>query len=169
MDRVRIGENFGPQPLWKVFIGVPLIYLPLIVSVPFVVICVWLVKAHLHLMGAKNIRSYWDFVPHWVSHRYRYRDQSIYSTGAKWHNLRHYRWYWIFNCTLECPLRVALFQPSHGLVRILRGQGLMLRPYCLLRFWSTRASKAAICGNPCPGSARRLRPPCRSAWAARRA
>ena len=110
MDRVRIGENFDHQPLWKVFIGVPLIYLPLIFSIPFVIICVFIVKAHLRLLGAKNIRSFWDFVPAWASHRYCYGNQIVYSTGAAWHNLRHYRWYWIFNCKLYCPYSVALFR-----------------------------------------------------------
>jgi hypothetical protein len=110
MDRVRIGEHFDPQPLWKVFIGVPLIYLPLIVTIPFVAICVFLVKSHLRLMGAENIRPYWDFVPEWASHRYQYNNQIIYSTGATWRNLRHYRWYWIFNCKLYCPHSVALFR-----------------------------------------------------------
>lgn len=110
MDRVRIGEFFDPQPMWKVFIGVPLIYLPLIVSIPFVAVCVFLVKSHLRLMGAKNIRPYRDFVPDWASHRYQYNNQIIYSTGATWHNLRHYRWYWIFNCKLYCPYSVGLFR-----------------------------------------------------------
>ena len=118
MDRVRIGESFDPQPLWKVFIGVPLIYLPLIFSIPFVAICVFLVKSHLRLMGAKNIRPYRDFVPEWASHRYQYNNQIIYSTGATWHNLRHYRWYWIFNCKLYCPYSVALFRYTAYLTKI---------------------------------------------------
>lgn len=118
MDRVRIGESFDPQPLWKVFIGVPLIYLPLIFSIPFVAICVFLVKSHIRLMGAKNIRPYRDFVPEWASHRYQYNNQIIYSTGASWHNLRHYRWYWIFNCKLYCPYSVALFRYITYLTKI---------------------------------------------------
>ena len=118
MQRVRIGENFDAQPLWKVFIGVPLIYLPIIFSIPFVVICVFLVKTHLILMGAKNIRSYWEFVPDWVSHRYRYNSQIIYTTGSSWHTLRHYRWYWIFNCKIYCPLSVALFRYIAYLVKV---------------------------------------------------
>ena len=118
MQRVKIGENFKTQPLWKVFIGVPLVYLPLIISVPFVALCVFLVKSHLRLMGAENIRPYSDFVPDWVSHRYHHADQIIYSTGAKWHNLRAYRWYWIFNCNIYCPLSVALFRYISYLVKI---------------------------------------------------
>ena len=118
MERVEIGGNFANQPLWKVFIGVPLIYLPIIFSIPFVIICVVVVKAHLQLMGAKNIKSYWDFVPQWCSHRYSYNDQITYTTGAKWHNFREYRWYWVFNCKLYCPLSVALFRYIAYLVKI---------------------------------------------------
>lgn len=118
MDRVRIGENFDSQPMWKIIIGVPLIYLPIIFSIPFVIVCVILVKAHLQLLGATNIRPYRDFLPEWVSHRYNYSNQIIYSTGAKWHNLRHYRWYWIFNCKLYCPLSVALFRYISYLVKV---------------------------------------------------
>ena len=118
MPRIKIGDNFIAQPLWKIFIGVPLIYLPLILSIPFVIICVGLVKTHLRLMGAKNVRPYSDFVPSWISHRYHFSNQITYSTGAKWYNLRAYRWYWIFNCNLYCPLSVALFRYISYLVMI---------------------------------------------------
>ena len=118
MERVKIGENFRTQAMWKVVVGVPLVYLPLIVSIPFVAICAVLVKTHLKLMGAENLRPYADFVPTWVSHRYHYANQITYSTGARWHNLRAYRWYWIFNCNLYCPLSVALFRYTAYLVKI---------------------------------------------------
>ena len=118
MNRIEIGDNFIDQPLWKVFIGVPLIYLPLIFSIPFVIICVFLVKSHLKLMGAKNVRSYWEFVPTWLSHRYQHKNQITFETGARWYNLRAYRWYWIFNCKLYCPLSVALFRYITYLVKI---------------------------------------------------
>ena len=110
MDRIIIGHNFPNQPILKVLVGVPLIYLPLITTIPFVIICVFLVKTHLRLMGAQNVRSYWDFVPPWLSHRYRNSEQITYSTGAHWYNLRRFRWYWVFNCKLYCPLSVALFR-----------------------------------------------------------
>ena len=118
MEYIKIGENFRTQAMWKVFIGVPLIYLPIIFCIPFVIVCVMLVKAHLCLMGGKNIRPYRDFVPAWVSHRYHYKNQITYSTGAKWHNLRAYRWYWFFNCNLYCPLSVALFRYLTYLVKV---------------------------------------------------
>lgn len=118
MQRVIIGEHFKKQPLWKIFIGVPLVYFPLVLSIPFVALCALLVKSHLRLMGAENIRPYSDFIPAWASHRYHYADQITYTTGATWHNLRAYRWYWLFNCNLYCPLSVALFRYVTYLVKI---------------------------------------------------
>ena len=84
-ERVTIGANYPHQPLWKQAIGIPLIYLPLITTVPFMMLGVLLVRTHLRYVGAMNIRSYWDFVPAWISHRYRYDDQIIYTTGAAWY------------------------------------------------------------------------------------
>jgi hypothetical protein len=118
MERVIIGSNFANQPTWKKFIGVPLIYLPIITTVPFVLIGVILVRTHLKFVGGMNIRPYRDFVPAWISHRYHWGNQIIYSTGATWHNLRAYRFYWIFNCKLYCPLSVGLFRYASYLVMI---------------------------------------------------
>ena len=118
MERVIIGSNFDKQPIWKKFIGVPLIYLPIITTIPFVLVGVLLVKIHLKFVGGMNIRSYWEFVPTWISHRYRLDNQIVYSTGAAWYNLRACRFYWIFNCKLYCPLSVALFRYASYLVKI---------------------------------------------------
>lgn len=70
MERVRIGVNHIKQPIWKVFISVPLIYLPLITTIPFVILGVLLIKAYLKWVGGMNIGNYSDFVPGWASHRY---------------------------------------------------------------------------------------------------
>ncbi len=118
MSRVIIGNNFLQQPRWKVFIGVPLIYLPLITTVPFAILGVLLVRMHLKFVGGTNIKSYWDFVPEWISHRYQYNNQIVYHTGSKWYNLRVFPLYWIFNCKLYCPLSVALFRYLAYLVMI---------------------------------------------------
>ena len=116
--RVTIGSNFLSQPTWKVIVGVPLIYLPLITTIPFVALGVLLVRTHLKWVGGMNIRSYWEFVPAWASHRYHYGNQITYSTGAAWYNLRARKFYWIFNCKLYCPLSVALFRYLAYLVKI---------------------------------------------------
>ena len=118
MTRINIGHNFLTQAGWKIIIGVPLIYIPLITTIPFVAIGVLLVRMHLHFVGARNVKSYWEFVPDWISHRYQYHNQIVYHTGAKWYNLRASRWYWVFNCKLYCPLSVALFRYASYLVMI---------------------------------------------------
>jgi len=118
MSRVNIGSNFDRQPLWKVYLGVPLIYLPLLTTIPFMLIGVWIVRLHLTYIGGMNLRSYWEFVPAWASHRYRFGDQIIYTSGASWYSLRKYRWFWIFNCKLYCPLSVALFRYAAYLVKV---------------------------------------------------
>lgn len=118
MSRVSIGSNFDQQPLWKVYLGVPLIYLPILTTIPFMILGVWIIKSHLKYIGGMNIRSYWEFVPEWASHRYKLGDQIVYSTGAKWYNLREHKLYWIFNCKLYCPLSVALFRYAAYLVMI---------------------------------------------------
>ena len=99
-------------------VGIPLIYFPLITTTPFVLLGVLLVRTHLKYVGAMNIRSYRDFVPAWISHRYSLDNQIIYSTGAAWYNMRAHRFYWIFNCKLYCPLSVALFRYAAYLVMI---------------------------------------------------
>ncbi len=117
MERVTIGANFAQQPLWKKAAGIPLIYFPLFTTLPFVFIGVLLVRTHLKYVGGMNIRPYRDFVPAWISHRYRYDNQIIYTTGSTWYNLRAHRFYWIFNCKLYCPLS-ALFRYAAYLVMI---------------------------------------------------
>lgn len=117
-ERVTIGSNFASQPTWKVFLGVPLIYLPIITTIPFVLIGVLLVKTHLKYVGGMNVRPYSDFIPAWASHRYQLGNQITHSTGTAWYYLRSYRFYWIFNCKLYCPLSVGLFKYATYLVKI---------------------------------------------------
>ncbi|MGB5964678.1 MAG: hypothetical protein WBF77_13690 [Sulfurimonadaceae bacterium] len=118
MERVKIGENFEKQPIWKVLIGVPLIYLPLIIAIPFVIIGIIAVRAHLKYVGATDVKPFRDFVPTWISHRYSYKNQIVYETDSSWRNWRSYRFYWIFNCKFYCPLSVALFKYMAYLVQI---------------------------------------------------
>jgi hypothetical protein len=116
MDRVRIGCNYEKQSLWKVSLGVPLIYLPILTTVPFVIMGVLLIRTHLKYVGGMDIKSYWDFVPDWVSHRYRNGEQPVINV-PRFH-LARYRFFWIFNCKVYCPLSVALFRYAVYLVQI---------------------------------------------------
>ena len=43
-ERVTIGANYPAQPLWKKAVGIPLIYLPLLTTVPFMILGVLLVR-----------------------------------------------------------------------------------------------------------------------------
>jgi hypothetical protein len=47
MSRVNIGKNFLKQPVWKLGVGIPLIYLPLVTTLPFMLVGLILVRAHL--------------------------------------------------------------------------------------------------------------------------
>jgi hypothetical protein len=116
MDRVQIGGNYKRQPFWKVVLGVPLIYLPIICTVPFVIMGVFLIKTHLKYVGGMNIKSYWDFVPEWVSHRYT-NDRQPTINITRFH-VAHYRFFWVFNCKHYCPMSVALFRYAVYLVKI---------------------------------------------------
>jgi hypothetical protein len=116
MDRVRIGCNYEKQPFWKMVLGVPLIYMPIITTVPFVIIGVFLVRTHLKYVGGMAIKSYWEFVPDWLSHRYRNSEQPAINI-SRFH-FAYYRWFWVFNCKLYCPLSVALFRYAAYLVMI---------------------------------------------------
>lgn len=116
MDRVKIGCNYPRQPFWKVVLGVPLIYLPLLTTVPFVIVGVMLVRTHLRYVGGMEIKPYWEFVPAWVSHRYGNREQPV--LDIPWYQPARYRFFWIFNCKLYCPLSVALFRYASYLVQI---------------------------------------------------
>lgn len=116
MNRVRIGCNYVKQPFWKVCLGVPLVYLPIITTVPFVIIGILLVKTHLKYVGGMEIKSYWDFVPSWMSHRYANNEQPVINISR--YHVAHYRIFWVLNCKHYCPMSVALFKYAAYLVMI---------------------------------------------------
>lgn len=118
MNRVIIGRNYDDQPAWKRYVGVPFIYMPLLTTIPFVIVGVVLIKFHLKYVGGMNIRPYWSFVPVWISHRYQYDNQITYHTETTLFEPQAYRLYWIFNCKVYCPMSVALFRYCAYLVKI---------------------------------------------------
>lgn len=118
MSRASIGCNYTKQPYWKILLGVPFIYIPILTTVPFVIIGTVMIKIHLKHVGGMNLKSYWEFVPSWVSHRYTQADQPT-PAGPWWRLLLvKYKWFWLFNCKLYCPLSVALFRYATYLVMI---------------------------------------------------
>ncbi len=118
MERVTIGANHKKMSRWQNIFGTILIYLPILVAVPFAVSAVILVRFHLRIMGAENLKTYRDFAPGWHSHRYTRKDQVTFTTDMAWWQLSRYRLFWIFNCKLYCPLSVALFSYLAYLVKV---------------------------------------------------
>ena len=116
-EGVELGKNFPKRPVFlRVIIGVPLIYIPILTTTPFVLIGVTLVRWHLWCLGAKNMKGYWDFVPAWVSHRYNYKTQPVVTPSI--FSIPHYKWFWIFNCKVYCPMSIALLRYAVYLVKI---------------------------------------------------
>jgi hypothetical protein len=123
IERVQIGCNFRRQPQWKFLMGVPLIYVPILVGILPLVACTFLVRTHLTLVGGHKLKSYWeDFVPSWVSHRYTWGTQILPDRVFKrywflaW--IAKSKLFWLFNCKLYCPLSVALIAYLLYLVKI---------------------------------------------------
>jgi hypothetical protein len=77
---------------------------------------VLLVKKHLFYVGSMDIKSYWDFAPSWISYEYGNNDPPTINI-SRFH-IAHYRFFWIFNCKLYCPLSMALFRYAAYLVKI---------------------------------------------------
>lgn len=116
MNRVRIGCNYEKQPVWKVILAIPLIYLPILTTVPFVLVGVLLVRLHLKGVGGMAIKPYADFLPGWMSHRFSNNEQP--AINVPWFHPAHYRFFWVLNCKHYCPLSVALFGYAAYLVKI---------------------------------------------------
>lgn len=122
-ERVQIGGNFDEIPHWRFLAGVPLIYLPILVGIVPMILCALLVRTHLWMVGARELKSYWkDFVPSWTSHRYTRKDQIVSKRFvAKYGSLAavtRLRLFWVFNCKLYCPLSVALLAYISYLVKV---------------------------------------------------
>ncbi len=105
-NRVSIGENFKQVSAIRAFLGLPLIYIP-IVFLPFVALSGLFVYVHLRMMGATNIKSFWDFLPNWKSHRYSYKTQIVNRDANRLSFWSRSKSFWIFNCTAYCPVSVA--------------------------------------------------------------
>ena len=95
----------------------PFAYAPIIFSLPFVILGVVLIRIHLFIFGARNVKKFSDFLPKWSSHRHTYNDQPVSNTSFFLPG--HYKWLWIFNCKMYCPTAVALLRYYVYLVKIL--------------------------------------------------
>lgn len=117
-ERVSIGKSFYSLSPWRRYVGAMLIYLPLFASLPFVLLGAGILYAHLRVLGAQNIKAYWEFVPDWSTHRYnKLSDQITFRMDytAPWSNSKLF---WMFNCNYYCPLSVGLYEWSAYLVKM---------------------------------------------------
>lgn len=114
---ITIGKNYDKQPAWKVFIGIIFIYLPLFITLPFNILTAIFVYFHLKFVGGHNIKKYTDFLPKWTSHRYNSSNQIVVD-DTKLPAPRKFKWFWLFNCKMYCPMSIALFDYISYLVKI---------------------------------------------------
>ncbi len=116
-DRIAIGKSFYELPAWRRYLGAALIYLPLFLSLPFVLLGALILYAHLAILGAKNLKGYRDFLPKGNTFRYSSMREQItfrFDPTAPWASLKVF---WAFNCNLYCPLSVGLYEWSTYLVK----------------------------------------------------
>ena len=117
-NRVKIGRTFENIPMWRKVIGIPLIYLPVIIALPFMIVALNFVKWHLVFIGGKNLKNYRDFLPHRKSYRYAYKNQIISKGNTPFSIFARTKIFWFYNCGIYCPFSVALLDYFSYLVKI---------------------------------------------------
>jgi len=115
--RVLIGDNYQNVAFYRILLGVPVVYLPLILF-PFVLLSGWLTYLHLKMIGAQNVMRYRDFLPERSSFRYNFKTQIIMEKRYFFSSWSRSVVFWMFNCTRYCPYSVALFQWHQYLVKV---------------------------------------------------
>ena len=117
-ERIQIGRTFENIPIPLQILGLPLIYLPVFVCIPFMILGLNLVRWHLLLMGAKNLKKYRDFIPHRKTYRYAYKNQ-IKSKSGHWFTIfARTKLFWFYNCGIYCPLTIGLLEYFSYLVMV---------------------------------------------------
>jgi hypothetical protein len=115
-DRVDIGKNYKQTPVPIRAIGMVLVYMP-ILTLPFVFASAYMTYFHLRMMGAKNLKTYGDFLPDRATHRYTLKNQ-ITMEGSFKASTSQSKLFWILNCTWYCPYSVALFEWHAYMVKL---------------------------------------------------
>ena len=108
-NRIHIGQGFRDASPVRTFFGLFFVYAPVFV-LPFVLLGGCLVYIHLKIMGATNLKTLRDFLPDWKSHRYQYKTQIVKEDVYPYAFWARLRAYWIFNCSIYCPLSVAILE-----------------------------------------------------------
>jgi len=115
-EDVQIGCNYVNRPKWQRLVAVMLIYIPIFISVPFMIFTAFVVRLHLVGIGGHNLKKYTDFLPNWASHRYTYDTQVTEARNPITRTVAKLTW--IFNCKLYCPLTVALVKYLVYLIQV---------------------------------------------------
>jgi hypothetical protein len=116
IGRVIIGRDYHQLSFMRRFLGVLLVYVPLLTS-PFILWSAYVTYWHLRAMGAKNLRTFSSYIPERKSYRYHLANQIIMQPGYAASPTQS-RWFWIFNCTGYCPYSVALLEWHAYLVKV---------------------------------------------------
>jgi hypothetical protein len=114
--RVEIGAHHKNVSVPVRAVGIILVYLPLF-TLPFVIASAYFTYFHLRMVGAKNVKTWSDFMPDRASHRYNLKNQ-ITMDGSFGISPSQSKLFWILNCTAYCPYSVALFEWHAYLVKI---------------------------------------------------
>jgi hypothetical protein len=115
-DRVSIVNNYNNISLWRLLISFPLVFIPAIITLPFVFLGSFLIKVHLVLLGAKNIKPFKDFLPSRNSFRYTFKKQITVDKSIFF--FIRWRIFWFYNCGIYCPYSVALFEYTAYLIKV---------------------------------------------------
>lgn len=116
IERVVIGKNHKRVPKIQQFLGVCLVYLP-ILTLPFVLLSGYITLLHLRLMGAEDIKPLNSFFPDKKSFRYTMRNQITMKPGYGLSPTQT-KLFWILNCTWYCPVSVGIFEWHGYLVKL---------------------------------------------------
>jgi hypothetical protein len=114
--RVDIGKSYEDYSTLRRFLGILVIYLPLL-TFPFVILSAYMTYFHLWVLGAKNLKKWGDFIPDRASHRYNLKNQIV-MDAAFFGSMTHSKLFWIANCTWYCPYSVALFEWHAYMVKV---------------------------------------------------
>jgi hypothetical protein len=113
-ERVAIGRTFTQVGLVRSRFGFLLIYLAILGFLPlllFGLVMYW----HLKVIGAQNVKTFYDFLPQRASFRYNHQSQIVFDKSSP---LLRRKFFWIFNCSYYCPYSVALLEWMTYLAKI---------------------------------------------------
>ena len=122
--RCNIGKFYFSQAKWKRGLAIPLVYLPILTTLPFCALFSFFARLVLRLLGNDKIPTIRSLMPCWVSHRYTHENQITMKPKLIWYDpvsymdyLRAMKWFWLFNCKMYCPTSVAILRQTTAIAR----------------------------------------------------